>query len=230
MRVAGIPDDWINLIDTFVPDILDVVITTWEEMPSPAPDAEEDPTTEALCRSLRQHPRRCDLPFQIHIQLVELEPAAGADLGRMDIVFTPFLPCERIYFCLECKRLNVWTGGQVRPYTSEYVTNGMMRFAQGQYSSVVRHGGMLGYVLDGNVADALANVERNIRNQHVDLGMDPPGAVLVSSIRPSDERVRETHHRRSHDPSLFRIHHLFVAGAQGNRTSVTKKSRPKRRS
>ena len=212
MRVVGTASDWINLIDSLVPDIIRLVLDTWAAMPPPASNALEDPTSEALCRCLRASRDRCDLPFKIYSQLVELDPAAGEDQGRMDIVFAPEVPRENIYFCLECKRLNVREGSAVRPYASEYVRHGMLRFVRGQYAAFVRHGGMLGFVLDGDVPSAITNVEANIRAQCADLGMDPPGAFLVSGILPEDERIRETRHRRSQSRDLFAIHHLFMAG------------------
>ena len=91
--------------------------------------------------------------FQIDTQVVELEPAPGEDLGRLDIAFRPLIPREDIYFCLETKRLNVIKDGQTRTYASEYVRFGMMRFVTGQYAKAVRHGGMIGYVLDGDLLD-----------------------------------------------------------------------------
>ena len=215
MRIDGSPSDWVNLIDSMVPDVLELILTAWESMPAPAPNATEDPTSESLCRHLRQSRNRCDLPFRIDLQMVELEPEAGADLGRMDIVFSPMVPRENIYFCLECKRLNVVVdGGKIRPYASEYVRHGMLRFIRGQYAAAVRHGGMLGYVLDEDIASAVNHVEVNIRKQHAELGMDAPGVFLVSSVRPRDARVRETRHRRVHDHGLFCIHHLFM-GSKG---------------
>lgn len=215
MNVIGAPDEWIDLIDTLVPDILALVISTWEAMPPPPPDAREDPTTEDFCRCLRQNRNSSDLPFTIHIQMVELEPAAGEDQGRMDIAFLPLVPREDIYFCLECKRLNVVNDGQVRPYTSEYVTHGMLRFIRGQYAARVRHGGMLGYVLDGNIALAIQNVSRVIRSRFRELGMEPPGEMLPSSVHSDDSRIKETHHLRSHISENFQIHHIFAAASLG---------------
>lgn len=119
MNLIGAPDEWIDLIDTLVPDILDLVISTWAVMPPPASDAREDPTTEDLCRRLRQNRNSSELPFQIHIQMVELDSAAGEDQGRMDIAFLPLVPREDIYFCLECKRLNVVKNGKHRKYAYE---------------------------------------------------------------------------------------------------------------
>jgi hypothetical protein len=71
---------------------------------------------------------------------------------------------------------------------------------------------MIGYVLDGDVTRATINVETNIQTQHASLGMKPPGALLPSTILNGDSRAHETHHQRSHEVSIFRIHHLFMAG------------------
>jgi hypothetical protein len=199
-----------DLLDSLVPNILALVLAAWEGMPQPAPDALEDPISETLCRHLRQGRDRCSLPFNVYTQLVELEPVAGQDQGRLDIAFAPHGARESIYFCLECKRLNVADGDGVRPYSSEYVRFGMLRFVHGQYAAMVRNGGMLAYVLDGNATKAMANVEANIRARQAELGMAPPGAFLPSSTLPGDPRARETRHRRSHSASQFVIHHLFM--------------------
>lgn len=211
MRTIGSPTDWINLLDSLVPEILALVIATWEEMPAPAGDALEDPVTNAFCIRLRAGRNRCDLPFRIDTQLVELEPAAGQDQGRLDIVFSPLIPREDIYFCLECKRLNVRGENAIRPLFVEYVRFGMLRFVRGQYANSVRNAGMLAYVLDGNVVGAIVGVQTNVSNLHRELGMDPPGALLASSILSADSRIRETRHRRLNHSEPFVIHHLFMA-------------------
>lgn len=211
MSIIGAPFEWVNLIDPMVPQILHLVIATWEEMVPPASDAREDDITTALCRALRANRAARNLMFNIHTQQVELDPNPGEDLGRLDIAFFPLVPREDIYFCLECKRLNVVTKGQTRAYAAEYVSLGMLRFVTGQYARAVHHGGMLGYVLDGDVTRAIANVEGNLRAQCAALCMAAPGSFLASSIVANDSRIKETHHLRSHDVTLFRIHHLFMA-------------------
>lgn len=217
MNLIGAPDEWIDLIDTLVPDILDLVLSTWAAMPPPASDAREDPTTEDLCRRLRQNRNSSDLPFRIDIQMVELDQAAGEDQGRMDIAFSPRVPREDIYFCLECKRLNViQKNGKPRSYASEYITHGMMRFVRGQYAKSVRHGGMLGYVLDGDISKAMKNVAANIKARFKDLGMEAPGKMQPSSVCPKQPNLKETHHTRQHSPDIFYIHHIFAAGSAGS--------------
>jgi len=214
LSVAGAPDEWIDLLERMLPNILRLVVDVWSGMPRPFADDREDPITELLCRALKNNRTIRDLPFYIHIQMVELDPAPGQDLGRMDIVFLPTglpgAPDETIYFCLECKRLNVVANGNKRPGGSEYVVHGMARFVSGQYASAVRHGGMLGYVLDGDVAGAIANVEANVQSQHVSLCMQPPGLLNPSSLVTEIPTARESLHSRTGESTQFRIHHLFM--------------------
>jgi hypothetical protein len=211
VSVIGTSNDWSDFIDPMLPAILSLVIESWQTMQAPGPDDKEDDITVALCRILTRNRTARGLMFQIRTQVVELDPMPGADLGRMDIAFIPLVPREDIYFCLESKRLNVMKNGTRRAYASEYVLLGMLRFVTGQYSKVVHHGGMLGYVLDGRVSDAIANVEANIRQRREALCMAPPGAFLASTVLPGEARIRETHHQRAHESSIFRIHHLFMA-------------------
>lgn len=213
MAIIGAPTEWIGLIDSMVPVILDLVIESWEGMALPAADETEDNITNDLCRALQQNRTARNLMFQIRPQTVELDPMPGEDLGRMDIAFIPLVPREDIYFCLESKRLNVIKEGKRRAYASQYVKAGMVRFITGQYARAVRHGGMLGYVLDGDVAKAIRNIETNIRTSHKILCMTPPGALAKSKILPSEVRARETEHQRAHETESFSIHHLFMANS-----------------
>ena len=214
MNLVGAPGDWSDLIESLVPDILMLITSTWAAMPAMPATSREDPITERLCRLLRMNRTSGDLPFQIHIQMVELDPSAGEDQGRMDIVFLPTVPREDIYFCLECKRLNAPDNGGVRSLASEYVTHGMMRFVRGQYALRVHHGGMLGYVLDGKVLSAIQSVGRLIKKRHEELQMQPPGNLESSSMRSEDQRARETRHFRTDQSKPFLIHHMFAPSCQ----------------
>ena len=214
MKSYGTPDAWLDLIASLVPEILQLVWSTWQAMPSLAPDALEDPTTEELCRRLRENRTATELPFRVDIQMVELGATADADQGRMDIVFSPMVPAEQVYFCLECKRLNVTKEGAKRGLATEYVVHGMMRFMTGQYGSEVRDGGMLGYVLDGDVVDAIGRVSAAVGARWQELGMESPGIMLQSSVLTTVGSARESHHRRGKTGDRFVIHHLFCVGAE----------------
>ena len=94
----------------------------------------------------------------------------------------------------------------------EYVTDGMQRFIDRKYSPEVRHGGMLGYVLDGDITRAINNIANCIRRHHGKLRMAAPGELRPSTIRPDDGNAKESHHWRDGELLAFRLHHLFVAG------------------
>ncbi len=211
MKLIGSPEDWGDLIESLVPDILELVVSAWKDMAPLTSDALEDPTTEKLYHLLQQHRTVGELPLQIHIQMAELDPAADEDQGRMDIAFLPLIPREDIYFCLECKRLNVKsTDGKTRALTSEYISHGMLRFVRGQYAKRVKHGGMLAYVLDGNTDHAIENVQKLIKKRFQELQMAAPGELLVSSALPGEAGMRETNHSRQHSSDTFQIHHYFA--------------------
>lgn len=207
----GSPSDWVKLLDSQVPAILELIVDSWGRISASAANELEDSITNRLCAALQNHPNREFYPFHIRSQTVILEPDLGTELGRMDIAFLPFVPSDKIYFCVECKRLNAMTGIGVRAYFVEYVRFGMLRFVTGQYASSVHHGGMLAYVLNNDVAGAITGVEGNIRTLHQSLGMDSPGAFQASSLRPTDTLARETLHRRNANLEPLLIHHLFVA-------------------
>ena len=120
------------------------------------------------------------------------------------------VPTEKIYFCLACKRLNVTYSGSVRTYATEYVVHGMLRFVSGRYAAVVKRGGMLRYLLDGNARKAIESVAGAIRQHCRDLCMERPGTMHPSTIRPADDLVRETRHDRDPTDQLSVIHHIFA--------------------
>lgn len=214
MSQFGSPREWVDLIDSLVPDILDLVVDTWESLPVPAGNELENSITNRLCAAMQNSPKREMFPFHIQPQDVILEPGSGDELGRMDIAFKPLVASDKIYFCLECKRLNVREPNTPRPrtYFSEYVRCGMLRFINGQYAGAVRNGGMLAFVLDGNISAAIEGVQANILANRLELGMSSPADFAPSRICPADSRIRETIHRRAHTSEPFTIHHLFMPG------------------
>jgi hypothetical protein len=215
LSVLGSSAGWSDLLEQMLPDILTLVVDTWNGLPRPLRNRREGAISELLCRALRENRRVRGLPLYVMLEMVEIHPALRRRHGRLDIAFLPSggsgAPDERIYFCLECKRLNVTRDGQRRRGGTDYVVHGMRRFVTGQYADCVEHGGMLGYVLDGDTAGASENVAANVRRRHRALGMAAPGELRDSSVL-SLPTARETDHRRRNRRSL-RLHHMFVTVA-----------------
>jgi len=230
MMQIGDMDYWVGFVDSRIPDILETIIATWELMPPPAGNALEDTISKYLCNQLRQSRQLRELPFSIHSQVAELDPSPGEEEGRMDIVFFPRASREDIYFCLECKRLNVLShsGKKPRSYASEYVKDGMFRFVRGQYAKSVHCGGMLAYVLDGNLDTAIDGVAKNIKRNATELGMQAKATLESSAIRPEDFRCKETLHDRIGQHNKFVIHHLFMPGDPNTPLNADKPARSKK--
>jgi hypothetical protein len=179
-------------------------------MEKPAPDDWERSISLKLYAALVNAKDRDNHLFLIRYEDVEVDFDLATETGRKDIVFFPGSR-EEIYFCLEAKRLNAMISGTSTSLANEYVKEGMMRYVSGKYACRVKHGGMLGYVLDGDINRAMTNVEANMVGEAVALGMQAP-VEFKPSTALNDASARDTHHLRSNDGCVFRIHHLFLAG------------------
>jgi hypothetical protein len=192
--IVGDSADWDDFFhQNLIPAVLSLIISAWDRMEKPRQTAHEDEISVKLYAALISGKDRQQHMFLIRYQDLEVDTDLVKVTGRKDIGFFPSVSDEHIYFCLEAKRLNALVSGVRRSLADEYVKEGMQRFVDGKYSRFVRHGGMLGYVLDGQVARAVKNVEANIRVRAKELGMAHPGRFLPSSVRSGDSSAKETH-------------------------------------
>ncbi len=208
--IEGDSSSWDDFFQqNLVPTVLSYVVETWAQMPKPGVSELEDAISLKLYSAMIHGKDRSKHLFLIRYQDVEVDTNLAKVTGKKDIVFFPPSNMEEIYLCLEAKRLNAVISGVKKSLADEYVKNGMQRFVNGQYSRTVRHGAMLAYVLDGQIAQAMKNVENNIHKRLTALCMPPNGGFMVSSVRPTDPCSKETHHQRKDETDKFRIHHLF---------------------
>ena len=210
MTCAGDPGLWAGLFpDGLVPEILCLILRTWAGAPQFGGDELEVPITLRFCERLRQHKDAKRLPFLIWPETPETDAHTGAIAGRIDIRFIHGYQ-ERVYFALECKRLNVVRiGGRRESLARDYVDDGMMRFVEGKYAANLDKGGMLGYVMDGNVPGAQDSVKAAIVSRKAKLCMDRRGDLRTSSVLPGDGRLKQTSHRLG--SVEFALHHVFLA-------------------
>lgn len=205
-------DAWTEVFpEDLVPRIIDLVWTTWASFAKPSPEEHEVPITRRFRSALKQAKDYIRLPVRIDREPAEDDPATAQELGRIDLRFSPAgSALEQVYFAFECKRLNATENGTRRPRASEYVTDGMMRFVTGQYAAAMRHGGMIGYVLDGDCEHAIRLVSKNILGRRAALRLKHASGLPLSELRQDNTMVRQTTHDlgRSQD---FRLHHLFLS-------------------
>jgi len=118
---------------------------------------------------------------------------------------------ERRRFTLEAKLLNKPKDSNIGAYVGP---DGMDRFIRdGKYGIGVSAGGMVGYVLDGDVEKARRNVADGIANKRQSLGMRSTGTLEESDLR---ESVYMTSHNRKQPPQQFTIYHVFLSVQNGN--------------
>jgi hypothetical protein len=211
MPVSGDPRLWLDSFSPgLIPQIIELVLTSWDAFEKPGRNEKEVPITRRFRSFLKRRKNALrELPVRIDRESVEDDPDSGEERGRIDIRFTEGYSCrEEVYFAFECKRLNVPTRTGCRSLAREYVVQGMMRFVTAQYAAGLEHGGMIGYVLDGNVSNALVAVDRSITSTGRALMMKGPLRLRESLLIPGRRDVKETSHYLS--DRTFRIQHVFL--------------------
>ena len=193
--------------DDYVPLIYDLVMDSWPSVKK-GDGFKEVPITRDLCHQLRQHKNRSRHQFRIELESTELV-ATGEETGRIDLKFSHGYD-EYVYFSIECKRLRVVRKDRaIAAMASEYVKEGMFRHFNGQYAVGLNKGGMLGYVMDGDVPRAKENVTKAIHSFRTKLMIAHSAPAEESRIFPKDARMFDTSHAHPQG-QLFLIHHLLL--------------------
>jgi hypothetical protein len=207
---SGNPDDFRDLFpEEFIPAILGLITESWGKFEKPR-DTHEVPITQAFCLLLQREKNLTDLPFKIRWELSLLDSMTCDDLGRADLLFD-FIGTarEEVYFLFECKRLNVLSSSGRQSRAGEYVgDDGMMCFITDKYSAGLPAGGMIGYVMDGEIARAISSVGRAILKNQTKLGLRNGSGLGCCQLMPKKRSVKETWHDLP--GRAFVIYHLFL--------------------
>ena len=188
-----------------IPKVILLILDSWETFRAPS-EMLEVPLTRALCVHLRRSRDR-----SVHFFRIDWESHVLADgaqqAGRIDLKFSQGLD-EDVYFSIECKRLRVQFPTRFDTLARQYVTEGMLRYFTGQYAEDLDKGGMLGYVMDGNVSEAIHDVTEAIERRRFDLYMSE-NETLRPCAALSSRQVRETSH--NYGPgNRFIVYHIFL--------------------
>ena len=124
--------------------------------------------------------------------------------GKIDIAVLLDQERER-YVAYECKRLNV-TNNSRASLATRYVNDGMMRFLTEQYAEGLPVGCMLGYVMDGDLAFALTQINAAVAAQKAPLGLT--AAPASGQSIPGIERFSTGHQRA--DKSQIELRHVLL--------------------
>jgi hypothetical protein len=199
--------------EEFIPEILELVITSWKTFRKPDRLAREVPISKAFTKCIRAEKNQySDLPFHVWCELPTISVQTEED-GRVDILFAYIgTPREDIYFAFESKRLRIPypPPTALKTNNSDYVSDqGMMCFVTGKYSRSVANAGMIAYVMDGSTNLAIASLGKLIKTKRTILRLVEDTGLEPSSIKTDCQNVRETTHSLSN--KRLTIHHLFLA-------------------
>ena len=110
----------------------------------------------------------------------------GELIGEPDILFSFNNNDEGVYFSCECKLLNrTDRQGRWSSLAGEYIDEGVMRYINEQYSGGV-NGGMIGYVIDGDITKAVNCINEAIEKRRENLGIEGKAELKKSHQEAED--------------------------------------------
>lgn len=138
------------------------------------------------------------------------DPGFGTELGRNDLRFYPPNHYgQTIFFTVECKRLRVTSESGLRHLADKYAIEGVQRFVDGRYSNGLPCGGMVGYVMDDQIALAFASMQEEILKRRSALRLPTQGDISApSAVLPDYAWSADTLHERT--DCRFLLHHLLL--------------------
>lgn len=159
---------------TFVQIVLEITIEAYKVLVSSGKSTatwEEDHFSINLEKCIRPVAIHKSIPFQVRSQVqvytpeIEKGSISAKEAVRIDIqLWNPFEENnDRIYFAWEGKLLVDQRKDKKRKHLiSKYITEGLYRFLDEEYSKDVDDAGMLGYVLVGEPNDVVASLNRSL--------------------------------------------------------------------
>jgi hypothetical protein len=187
-----------------VKQAIELVLRAWESFRTKV--NLEDKITNKFYAHLIENKSRSTYFFSIVPRPAEIDEQ-GEEVGEIDLKVI-YRNQEKTYFSFECKRLRVHFPSGFDTLAGKYITEGMFRYFKGQYARDLDKGGMLGYVMDGNVDVAADDVKAAIEKRRLDLYMQESETLKASSCITS-KQVKETHHKYG-PAGRFTIYHVFL--------------------
>jgi len=206
--VASDSSQWFP--DGFVPEILELVLATWEKLKLNRDVRLEPRITNLLNLAIEDEYTREGKEWYVHPEIKGADPVTGKEVSRTDIrIYHRGVPGQKLYFVFEAKRLHVESNQRIRGGYGEYVgLDGMMCFINGKYSEAAPSGGMLGYVMDGDLKRAAHGVAQAIDANKNELKLIAGSDFQPSKLMPQHPWNGETRHDRNN--GLFIMFHMLL--------------------
>lgn len=187
-----------------VKQAIELILRSWESFNAKV--NLEDKITNKFYAHLIENKSRSTYFFTIVPRPAEIDEQ-GEEIGEIDLKII-YRNQEKTYFSFECKRLRVHFPSGFDTLAGKYVTEGMYRYFNGQYARELDKGGMLGYVMDGNIDVAVNDVKAAIEKRLLSLYMQE-NETLKASACTTSKQVKETIHKYG-PTKRFTIYHVFL--------------------
>jgi hypothetical protein len=196
-----------------IPQILSLIVDVWKTFTRPATTEDEPKITNRFVKEMQKEKRRRGHKFTIKSHVKELEnldEATGRGFGEIDVLVQHGYD-ERCYFGIEAKKLNSTTKtGNWDSGSGDYVGEpGMGCFVDGRYSYYQPHGGMIGYVMDGDCLGAKVAIAGSMQRKIDYLKMSASCKLEPSRHFPDRPDIFETRHHL--ERGEFKIFHVLLA-------------------
>lgn len=171
-----------------------------------SPEMKEVPISQLVVKSmlrLKRQLRLSNLQVTSEYELLDPETHAPGVKGRIDIIFqfAHQFGDEEAYLAVECKRVSP----NHPKWSQRYVTDGVDRFATGQYAKNHYWGMMLGYVLHMPLGDLVDKISNRVHSMYGHSSKLSPSSAHPDSLcmRFGDLPQGSTGHK-------IRLVHIFV--------------------
>jgi hypothetical protein len=208
----GSPDLWSDWFpENLIPEILKLLVDSWQclmKHPTkrPSPKDLEVPITRIFRETIRKEKNKKEIPVIVQREIPVDDPKSFEELGRIDLIFIHGHR-EDVYLAFECKRLNILNTSKTYANTGGYSgSEGMGRFFTGKYATGLDRGGMIGYVMDGNIESASERIKKSIVSKE-DLKLTKK-EIEISCHSPEGWNIFESKHKQN--SSEFVMYHLLL--------------------
>jgi len=208
--------------ESFVQLVLEITVEAYQRMRQDGvakQNWEEDTFTLRLTHDYiqplaRQH--LLNLVAEVQTQVYTPEMYTGVvstkKASKIDIrLFQPMDDYERIYFAWECKRVgDKRADAKFGSLISKYITEGILRFIDEEYSAGLDHAGMLGYVLAGNVANVVHDINSSMHHPRRTRQLLVSDHLVPANPVGAFTDVYQSYHERVVSTRTIRLYHLFL--------------------
>lgn len=207
--------------DSFVNVCLELTIEAYQKMKTeinPSVEWEEDQFTiklgdDYLRPIAYRHPLnvRIIVRSRVHTEAMADGKITAKYAKEIDLkLLGPWENYHKQYFAWECKRIGDPKGGESDDtLISKYISQGIRRFIDEEYSKDLDNAGMLGYVLSGTAADIVKALNSSMSDPHSKQKLNSSHHLdLLSPPITGFNDIYISQHTRTAKP--IRLHHLFL--------------------